>query len=179
MRYAINFDRVINQLVPYYIGGRKLILYLQALVKPMQLLNEQFVEYAKETRIEASMTSQPIMFEWYLNRKLSKYFDGGGRITIKTTETLGVPVYYQDVEGVTHLTLYQQSEVEDATRFFYQHEKTEDSSVSFIVTSPPIKTNLLDADAKVAKEKYETMLRYYIDKYRLAGKTYRIKYDEI
>jgi len=178
MRYVVNFDRIINQLVPYYIGGRKLILYIQALVKPLQLLNEQFVEYAKETRIEASMTSQPIMFEWYLNRKLSKYFANGGAIAIKTTERLGVPVYYQNVD-TTHLTLYKQDEQSDPEKFYYQHEKTEDSSYSFIVTSPPINTKLLDVDAKVAMQKYETMLRCFIDKYRLAGKTYRIKYDEI
>lgn len=178
MRYVINFDRVINQLVPYYIGGRKLILYLQALVKPLQLVNEQFVEYAKETRIEASMTSQPIMFEWYLNRKLSKYFANGGSIAIKTTERLGTPVYYQNVD-TTHLTLHNQSEQADPAKFYYQHEKTEDSSYSFIVTSPPINTKLLDADSKVAMQKYETMLRHYVDKYRLAGKTYRIKFDEI
>lgn len=179
MRYAINFDKVINQLVPYYIGGRKLILYLQALVKPLQSLNKQFVEYAKETRIEASMTSQPIMFEWYLNRKLSKYFANGGTIAIKTTERLGTPVYYQNVDSADHLLLHKQDELNDSAKFYYQHEKTEDSSYSFIATSPPINTKLLDADAKVAMQKYEAMLRYYIDKYRLAGKTYRIKFDEI
>ena len=74
MRYAINFDKTINRLVPYYIGGRRLILYLQALMKPLQEANDAFVEYAKETRIEASMTSQKFKFEWFLNRKFSKYF---------------------------------------------------------------------------------------------------------
>ncbi len=179
MRYTINFDKVINQLVPYYIGGRKLILYLQALVKPLQALNEQFVEYAKETRIEASMTSQPIMFEWYLNRKLSKYFANGGTIAIHTTERLGTPVYYQNVDEAEHLLLHNKLENEDSAKFYYQNEKTENSSYSFIVSSPMINTSLLDADAKVAKQKYEAMLRNYIDKYRLAGKTYRIKYDQI
>ena len=58
MRYRINFDKTINQLVPYYLGGRRLILYLQALIRPLQQANESFVEYAKETRIEAAMTSQ-------------------------------------------------------------------------------------------------------------------------
>ena len=179
MRYAINFDKVVNQFVPYYIGGRKLILYLQSLVKPLQVLNEQFVEYAKETRIEASMTSQPIMFEWYLNRKLSKYFANGGTIAIHTTERLGTPVYYQSADVLDHLTLHNESENENSAKFYYQNEKTEDSSYSFIVSSPQINTSLLDADAVVGKQKYEAMLRHYIDKYRLAGKTYRIKYDQI
>lgn len=93
MRYFINFDKTINQLVPYYLGGRKLILYLQALMSPLRKLNDGFVEYAKETRIEASMTSQIFKFEWYLNRKFSKYFLNGGVISIKNSEGLGVPIY--------------------------------------------------------------------------------------
>ena len=79
MRYYINFDKTINQLVPYYIGGRKLILYLQALMSPLRRLNDDFVSYAKETRIEAAMTSQIFKFEWFLNHKFSKYFAHGGR----------------------------------------------------------------------------------------------------
>ena len=71
MRYYINFDKTINQLVPYYIGGRKLILYLQALMSPLRRLNDDFVSYAKETRIEAAMTSQIFKFEWFLNHKFS------------------------------------------------------------------------------------------------------------
>lgn len=91
MRYYINFDKTINQLVPYYIGGRKLILYLQALMSPLRRLNDDFVSYAKETRIEAAMTSQIFKFEWFLNHKFSKYFAHGGRISIKNTAVLGVP----------------------------------------------------------------------------------------
>ena len=93
MRYYINFDKTINQLVPYYIGGRKLILYLQALMSPLRRLNDDFVSYAKETRIEAAMTSQIFKFEWFLNHKFSKYFAHGGSISIKNTAVLGVPIY--------------------------------------------------------------------------------------
>ena len=48
MRYSINFDKTINQLTPHYIGGRKLILLMQALVSPLQILNKDFAEYAVE-----------------------------------------------------------------------------------------------------------------------------------
>ena len=93
MRYYINFDKTVNQLVPYYIGGRKLILYLQALLHPLRKLNDDFIAYAKETRIEAAMTSQIFKFEWYLNRKFKQYFIHGGKITIKNSEVLGTPIY--------------------------------------------------------------------------------------
>ena len=33
--YRINTDRLVNQLVPHYLGGRKLILFLQAILQPL------------------------------------------------------------------------------------------------------------------------------------------------
>ena len=93
MRYYINFDKTINQLTPAYIGGRKLILFMKSLAHPLRALNDAFVEWAKETRIEASMTSQIFKFEWYLNRKFSKYFvNQSNRIAITNVVPTGVPI---------------------------------------------------------------------------------------
>lgn len=101
MRYSINFDKTINQLTPHYIGGRKLILLMQALVSPLQILNNDFSEYAVEKRIEASMTSQILPFTWFLNRKFKKYFlQKSGRITITNLATLGVPLYNESADIV-------------------------------------------------------------------------------
>lgn len=73
MRYKLPTDRLINQLVPHFLSGRKYILFLQSLVYPLQTLNERFVAFAGEKHIEARMTSQVIWFEWYLNYKFRKY----------------------------------------------------------------------------------------------------------
>ena len=172
MRYVIDFAKTINRLVPYYIGGRKLILYLQALMKPLQDVNDAFVEYAKETRIDASMTSQKFKFEWFLNRKFGKYFANGGRILIKNSEHLGTPIYYGNasIPLSDHLVMYYASEGNNNVELRYQNEKTTEESVSFVVSSPAINTSL------ISQEKYEAMLRYYIDKYRISGKTYHINY---
>ena len=172
MRYAINFDKLINRLVPHYIGGRKLILYLQAIMKPLQDINDEFVSYAKETRIEAAMTSQIFKFEWFLNRKFSKYFTDGGRISIKNGEHIGTPIYYGNasIPLSEHMVMYYNSENTNKVSLYHQNEKTEGNQVSFVVTSPAVDTSLITA------EQYEKMLRYYIDKYRISGKTYVIKY---
>lgn len=50
-------------------------------------------------------------------------------------------------------------------------EKTKESTVSFIVTTPQIDTKL------ISEQKYIAMLKYVIDRYRLANKTYIIKYE--
>lgn len=175
MRYFINFDKTINQLVPYYIGGRKLILYLQALMSPLRRLNDDFVTYAKETRIEAAMTSQIFKFEWYLNRKFRKYFANGGRISIKNSESLGAPIYKEsaNIDVSQNMLVYYDNET-DITRqlvLYRSDEQTEESRVSFIVTTPQIDTKL------ISEQKYVAMLKYVIDRYRLANKTYIIKYE--
>lgn len=171
MRYTINFDKTINQLVPYYIGGRKLILYLQALMKPLQTLNAAFSEYAKEQRIEAAMTSQIFYFEWFLNHKFSKYFLNGGQITIKNGERLGVSIQWEnaDVDASEDLLLYKEEEGIKNVALYHSNEQTDGSSHSFVVSSPAINTQLISI------ENYKAMLSHYIDKYRLSGKTYVIK----
>lgn len=175
MRYFINFDKTINQLVPYYIGGRKLILYLQALMSPLRRMNDDFVEYAKETKIEASMTSQIFKFEWYLNRKFKKYFANGGRISIKNYEVPGTPIYYEsaNIDVEKNILVYHGEEAGITRQFVLYHndELRDGSAVSFIVTTPQIDTKL------ITEQKYIAMLKYVIDRYRLANKTYLIKYE--
>jgi hypothetical protein len=156
-------------------GGRRLILYLQALMYPLRQVNDEFVEYAKETRIEASMTSQIFKFEWYLNRKFGKYFANGGRITVSNSDALGVPFYQEsaNIGDSENPTVRFQLENSDANQLILYHsdEQTGESNVSFVVTTPQIDTNL------ISEQKYTAMLKYVIDKYRLANKTYIIKYE--
>ena len=175
MRYRINFDKTINQLVPYYLGGRRLILYLQALIRPLQQANESFVEYAKETRIEAAMTSQIIKFEWYVNRKFSKYFANGGSIVIKNSEQPGTPIWHEsaNITQSDNMLVHTESEATEPRQLilYRSDEQTDESSVSFFVATPRIDTKL------ISESKYIAMLKYVIDKYRLANKTYIIKYE--
>lgn len=175
MRYYINFDKTVNQLVPYYIGGRKLILYLQALLHPLRKLNDDFISYAKETRIEAAMTSQIFKFEWYLNRKFKQYFVNGGKIIIKNSEVLGTPIYKEsaNISDSENVLVFQESETNNSKQLilYRSDEQTDGSSVSFVVTTPRIDIRL------IPEQKYIAMLKYVIDKYRLANKTYIIKYE--
>ena len=175
MRYAINFDKTINQLVPYYLGGRKLILYLQAIIKPLQTINDAFVEYAKEQRIEASVTSQIGYFEWFLNHKFSKYFaSSNSKITITNGDTRGVPIFFEEasIDKSKHIKLHKQSEGRVGTVLYRRDDKTDTTSRSFVVNVPAINT------AKIKQEVYRSMLTYYIEKYRIANKTYIIKYNK-
>ena len=172
-RYAINFDKTVNQLVPYYIGGRKLILYLQALLKPLQTLNDDFVEWAAEKKIEANMTSQTFKLEWYLNRKYRKYFsDPSASISISNSNHLGVPMYsvLDVVDQSEQFVLTEISENSATEHLFYFYEEGALFGCSFMAYSPKVNTAL------ISQEEYDALLRNTINRYKLSGKTYKIKY---
>ena len=112
--YRINTDRMVNQLVPHYLGGRKLILFLQAILQPLNSLNVKWKEWADEKRIEAAMTSQVIMMEYFLNHKFRKYFlDTSEHIVISDGAINGVPIYWEDAnKNICELPLYNEGETE-------------------------------------------------------------------
>ena len=169
MRYKIDFDKTVNQLVPHYLGGRNFILLLQSLMKPLQIVNDSFVEWANETRIETSMTSQIFKFEWFLNRRFSKFFkDPEGHIYIANKETLGAPLYSQGVSSLdgTPIVLYSEAEDGQTVVLRMANERLETSTCSFIVYAPVPDEN------KISMSEYTSMIRYQVDKYKLSGKTY-------
>ena len=175
MRYKINFDKVINQLSTYYLSGRKLTLYLQALIKPLQIINDEFVEWAKETKIEATMTSQIFKLEWFLNRKFDKYFsDSSQRISIKNGKRVGVAMYSEaaDISQTENLLLkYETEGKKSSTALNYNGELTDENECSFFVYSPEIDIRL------ISKEAYIAMIAYHVDKYKISGKTYKVKFN--
>ena len=177
MRYGINFDKTVNQLVPHYIGGRKLILFLQSILKPLQDLNDAFKYWAAETRIEAAMTSQVIKFEWFLNHKFRKYFlNPGEGITIQTASHLGAELHWENTEasGVEHQVTRFEGEsdaIADNMILFNEDENEAFGNKSFIVYSPAIDTT------KISRTDYLAMVAYQVDKYKLAGKTYSIQFN--
>ena len=174
MRYHINFNKTINQLVPHYLSGRKLILYLKALMQPLQVVSDSFMGWAHETRIQASMSSQVIHFEWFLNRMFKKYYINSEHvITIVDSIKDGTPIYHEDADipSEDHVVLRLQSESVSETDLYYKNERSETMRCSFTVNSPAIDTKL------ITTEEYLSMLTHTINKYKLAGKTYMINFN--
>lgn len=69
-QYKININKIICRLLPFYLRGRNLILFLQGIAAPLDFYNKGehcFQKWAQETLLSASMTAQPIRIEWYLN----------------------------------------------------------------------------------------------------------------
>lgn len=176
MRYFIDFDKTVNQFVPHYLGGRRLVLFLQSLLVPLQQINNTFAAWAKETRIEASMTSQVFKLEWFLNRRFRKYFvnpEENIRIA-NSTVGQGLALYYEGAvpdEQNPALSLQKNHTPSDPV-LNHIGGVTAAHHYSFMVSSPAINTE------KITESNYISQLQYWLDRYRLAGKTYIITINQ-
>lgn len=175
-RYFINIGKAINRLLPFYMRGRNIILYLTAILQPLQSLANSFNQWANEIVVATKMTSQIILFEWYLNRQLSKYFQTpNSKIVIRDSESIGVPIYWEeaDIEEEDEVVVgFENENLPENVVFYYDNEILNFSQASFIVYSPQINTEL------ITREKYLQLLKGYIERYRLSGKTYIIKINQ-
>ncbi len=176
MRYKLPTDRLINQLVPYYLSGRRYILLLQSLAYPLKSLNDKFVTFAKLKQIEASMTSQVFYFEWYLNYKFQKYFaDQSEKIFITESSPVGVDIYHESALDGKPFTVWREGEqittsnsLEEPREFYSTAEEILINKVSFKVNVPAI---------TITTQEFVYLLSYEVNRYKIAGKTYLIKID--
>lgn len=171
--HKINVDRLVNQLVPHYLGGRRLILFLQSCLKPLQTANDRWAEWVQEKKVEASLTSQVILMEYYLNKKFKKYFKDQDKCIIISDGTVpGVPIYFQSAgENISKFVLYNENENGKKQPFQWQNEKSISNDVSFIVFCPYVNTDI------ITEKELSGMISYVIDKYKVAGKSYRIEFN--
>lgn len=172
--YKIDTDRLVNQLVPHYLGGRKLVLYLQSLLAPLKSLGAMWEEWATNKRIEAAMTSQVIMLEYFLNRKFNTYLlDPSLRIVISDGSTPGVPLYWEKASSnKSDMVLYAKNENASKKQALrWKDEKTATTDYSFVVHCPAINTK------KISEEELTAIISYYVDLYRIAGKKFIVKYN--
>lgn len=169
MRYNISFDKLVNDLTHYVIRDRWYILFVQSLLYPLQSLNDKFSQFAKDKHIEARMTSQVLYFEWFLNYKLNKHFiNKTDKITISPPVTKGVPIYRSPINHT--FVLWQQGENQEVSPVFYHKiEELKVDRYSFIVNCPAILPN--------SNNDFVFALKYWVDKYKIAGKTYLIKIE--
>ena len=174
-RYSINFDRLMNMLIPYYLRNRQYVLFMQSLIYPLQIKNEEFINFAKEKKIEASMTSQVILFTWYLNHKYNQYFvDPTDSVIIEDSIDIGVPVYRHKDPNQIPYTIWNVADNWDSVKdtneeppvFFYKQENITINKTSFSVSVPAI---------NIPQEDFVPMIANTIKMYRIAGKTFQIK----
>lgn len=180
MRYKLYADKLINMLTSIHIGGRKHILWMQSMVHPLQVANDNLQQYFEDKIIESKITSQVMYFEWYLNKKLSKYFlDSNDKIVIKHFTDYGVPIYKENENEANNSPLVVFGEMEHIPSglpekehpkpLYLKDEAFLAAGTSFDIAIPSL---------NVENNELEPQLRYIIDRYKIAGKTYKIVYKK-
>lgn len=177
MRYKLPIDRLVNQLVPHYLKGRTLILFIQSCLYPLRELNLWFINFTKELQVEASMTSQVICLEWYLNHKLRPYFhDDRLEIKIVDTQPVGVDLYFEESNIKRPYAVWFQSESiisgpssEHPRPLFRLLEQKALQKASFMVCVPQVTIN---------EQEFLYMLSHIVNRYKIAGKTYIVRIEK-
>ena len=115
--YSIDTARQVCRLLPYYLRGRRMVLFLQAVSSPLSFFNtgdRPFNPWAHRKLLELSMNGQKIRLEWWLNNIfVSDYgieLREGQAITIREEE-VGSAILYSRNEIRNH----------DSAPLFYPH----------------------------------------------------------
>lgn len=143
---------------------------------PLQTLNDRFVAFAAQKRIEAAMTSQVFYFEWYLNRRFGRYLaDPAQKISIAESTPFGVDLYFEGATYARPFTVWFEGErvltADGAEQPRLMHLHSEQQSVgkvSFMVCVPKI---------QISEHEFANMLSHTVNSYKLAGKTYLIRIE--
>lgn len=160
MRYIIGFLTLIKNLLPPKLRQGKMGAFLEALIKPLQTLNDRFNAFVQQTFYNVSFTGQVIYLERILN---DRYDDSLRRIYIEDGLQLGLPPYLYNKVEQRPLYIFNKSEA--ATPEFYINNKSEFFAENdFIVYVP-------NAILTPALEK---AIRSLVKIYKIAGKRFSV-----
>jgi len=139
--YNINMAKQVCRFLPYYMRGRKMVLFLQAISSPLSFFNDPsngFNKFAHRQLLELSMNGQKIRLEWWLNNIFLSDYDitirSGSRITVRDEE-------------VGNAILYKKAEIRNQATapLFYPH---------YIPTTTRLRTVVADRDKKNTVTRY-------------------------
>ena len=148
--YSINFETLINWMLPSSLKKVGMIAWLKALLSPVVLLHTQFTNFVISTQYDINITGQVRSLEYHLNRL---FWPSGGSSSI----------YISDGMSGSTVFIFLESENNPV----YLPVFVSGASADFVVHVP----NSLESD-KVA-------IRAFIDRYRLPSKRYELLFDII
>ncbi len=186
--YSVNIPKQVGRLLPYYLRGRRMILFLSAVSHPLSFFNHAttgFTPWAHTKLYELSMTAQKIRLEWHLNSVVIPE----GNITLRSGQTVTI-----SDETSAFAVCYYKSEIQDRTTapLFYTNgiptvtrleTNTSDKALAKIITRHIYEHGSV-AGRFVINVPYSgndtasvsRMIAAGITKYLPVGVTYRIKY---
>lgn len=147
-----------EMLLPPLIRQQFTISYLRAAFAPLNSLQTQFYQFFEDKKYELTWNGQVIMLEHLLNDQFDAIDRG---IYITDSGQTPLQYWFTNTENNEQTFLFTNSESEPPYYLFSNSEY--ESDIDFIVNVPS--TVVFD----------ENLMRYYINKYRCAGKRYNIE----
>lgn len=148
--YSINFETLINWMLPSPVRKVKMIAFLKALITPIIWLHARFTNLVTDTQNDIRITGQVRSLEYHLNRL---FWPLGGLSSIYLTD------------GASGNTLFIFLESENNPVYLPQF--ISGASANFIVHVP---NSLVGQEVEI---------RAFIDRYRLPSKRYELLFDII
>lgn len=73
-KYIIESKTLVGELMPYFLRGKKFMLFMTAISSPLDSINKAFREWCRDAIISAVTTSQVIVLKWSMKERLKQYF---------------------------------------------------------------------------------------------------------
>ncbi|WP_136464955.1 hypothetical protein [Flagellimonas onchidii] len=160
--YIVDYRKLIIWLVPTFLRKVKLIAWLQVLIAPIKGLYNDFLKYRKKVDYKLNHNSQVC----YLQKVLNDAFDNESK-----------RIYIENGIFIQALYVYAPKEelpVYVGTQYIYSDGDLTGGQIDFIVNVP---IGLKPSDP-IALEGFLSDMRALVNEYKLASKTYNIKWIE-
>jgi hypothetical protein len=166
-KYLLTISLLIWRVLPFQLRTPKQKAWLNALLSPIQYIHSLFFSFANEKRIEANLTGQTGVLEWWLNRKFNGGFEG---IYINN-------VYFNILTGQSYVYFIAENAPAIYTKYLAEGGGTSGLYTSFIseffsygatfiIMIPAALNGVLD----------ENELKAIVSQFVLADKTYELMY---
>lgn len=154
---TIDLFYLMEMLLPPLIRQQFIIAFLSAVFKPLDTLQAEFYTYYSDKKYELTWNSQVIMLEHLLNDQFDNIDRG---IYIEDAEQTPNKFWFNVMDANEETYLFNDAESEDP--YYLNNTSEYDTDVDFIVNVP---TGVVFSS---------DLMKYFIDKYRCAGKRYLI-----
>lgn len=155
--YHIDFDKLVQGLVPAYLRRSRLLAFLKVMVSGVVFLYQDFLRYRKQKLYELMITPQVC----YLERLLNDRYDFSLRRIYILDSVFYSPVYFYQEDELKPVMMYQESENKPV--YFYTDGEAGTIKDDFVIMVP----------SSIPFDQNE--MRSLVNKYKLPGKRYKIE----
>lgn len=172
MNFVVQYFDFMRKLIPWFLRQPKTLSLIQSFAKPLQTVNDEFIEFRDDIAFKLAFNAQIIYLEKYLNSVYPNPFVYPSNIHILDGANVAFDYLYNDFENQADTYFFNFVETSNPVYFNNNNEQTS-GVFSYIIRIPTSVQSGNDVDGVAYNE---TMLKKRVNFYNNAGKTYDIQY---